>query len=122
MLKCGHEAIRGFKYKITNERTSEQDSTHCFSFAIDARPSSFKNYSSLSLQTPAQTLYFSQALLTLNLQPSFCRRLCQGRGVVTWLWLLPHHSPGTTSRSVVVQTLKSQRLSTDPSAGGFSKS
>ena len=29
MVKWGHEAIRGYKYKITNERISEQDSTHC---------------------------------------------------------------------------------------------
>lgn len=64
MLKRGHEAIRGYKYKITSERTSEQDPTLCSSFAIDACPSSFKNYTSVSLQTSAQILYFSQALLT----------------------------------------------------------
>lgn len=121
-LKWGHEAVRGSKYKITNEGTSEQDSTHCSSFAIDAHPSSFKNYTSLSLQTPAQTLYFSQALLTRNLQPGFCSRLCWGRGVLTLRWLLPHRSPRTTSHSAVVQPLQSQRLNMDLSAGGFSKS
>lgn len=64
MLKWGREAIRGYKYKITSEWTSQQDSTCRSSFAIDAHPSSFRNYISLSLQTPAQTTDFSQTILT----------------------------------------------------------
>lgn len=64
MLKWGHEAIRGYKYKITSEWPSQQDSTCCSSFAIDVHPSSFRNSLSLSLQTPAQTVDFSQTILT----------------------------------------------------------
>lgn len=73
MLEWGHEAIRGYKYKITNERTSETDSTHCPSFAIDARPSSFqKLYLVISADSSLDPIFFSSASDT-----EFAARLLQ---------------------------------------------
>lgn len=115
MLKQGHEAIRRYKSKTTNKSRIQHTTPACLFIHTPGHSEIMCYLCKLQLRPYG----FLTSISYAGFAAGMCSRLYWGRGEVTWLWILPHHSPRITSRPVSVLILKSQRLSMDLSAGVF---